>query len=126
MAKSKPLQPAADRLGEIRAQISKLEDERKELEREVQEAEILEKVLSGEIEFPPGQEEKLHRECVKQQELEEAQGAREEELSDLWSWVEEFGSHTGACLSGALAGNRALHPLCTCGWNDVATELERA
>lgn len=105
--------------------IAKLEAKRKELEREVQEKEILEKVLAGEIDLSPEQDESLHRECVKQSELEEAQDARQEEVSDLWRWVAEFASHTAACCHGALVGLRRPHRLCTCGFNEVATELER-
>lgn len=105
---------AAERLEALEEEINELEDKRKELMRE----EIEENPPDG---------------WVKKEEAdadveEEADARREaEEAEDRWfDAIEKFGGHTPACCEGVLLGTKALSPICTCGWNEIATELERA
>jgi hypothetical protein len=80
-------------------------------------------------------EEEIHSECITEEALEAAEEERDKAEEDAAAsriaeeearrCLERFGSHTAACLFGALAGSQKLHPLCTCGWNQVATEIER-
>lgn len=112
-------------LDDLDEQISALEDKRKELTLEIEKEEILEKVLSGEIDLTPEQEKSLHENCHSEDEFSEVQEHADLVETEAWDYLQEFGSHTAACLSGALVGEKRPHPLCTCGWNHVATEAER-
>jgi hypothetical protein len=121
-----PKKSPQEQLDEIDSQLDNLEEKRKELLLEIQTAEVFEKILSGEIDLTEEQEKDLHIDCRTVEELDEQTAEDRAAAEEAWDYLREFGSHAGACLSGALAGNQELHPLCTCGWNHVATEIERA
>jgi TolA-binding protein len=99
---------AREQLDEIDDKISELEDKRKELLFEVAKEEAKE-------------DDEVHEDCASKDDLK----AAEDEAEAAAEALERFGGHRADCLSGALAGTQKLHPLCTCGWNDVATEIER-
>jgi hypothetical protein len=92
-------------------------DARRAYEEAIQEAER-EKVLFDE-------EGTLHSGCFSAEDVHDARDEGREEGEEAWDHLRAYGSHGPECLSGALATERALHPLCTCGWNHVATQLER-
>jgi hypothetical protein len=107
---------ASDRLNDVLTQISILEDRRKEL-------------LIEEAKEEARQDEEIHSECITDQDLdnavEEARAEEREAAEEVWDHLRTYGGHEATCLSGALLGEKAPHALCTCGWNEVATQLER-
>jgi hypothetical protein len=107
---------ASDRLNDVLTQISILEDRRKEL-------------LIEEAKEEARQDEEIHSECITDQDLdnavEEARAEEREAAEEVWDHLRTYGGHEATCLSGALLGEKAPHALCTCGWNEVATVLER-
>lgn len=101
--------------------------EGKEPNEEVQETDIekfLEQAQAVAEEIEDLREE-VNDEHKAREEAETRADAAEEEVHQLRQALQAFGGHNPECLSGALAGAKALHPLCTCGWNGVATEIER-
>jgi hypothetical protein len=104
-----PKKSSAELLDDLEDEISKLEDRRKELLFEVAREEVQD-------------DQAGHEECYS---AEEVQEAREEGDIETWDALCQFGCHRPSCCEGALAGTQKLHRLCTCGWNEVATEIER-
>lgn len=120
-AEAEEKKSAKDRLDGIDEQIQKLNDEREVLYREVTEEEVLEDGEKVQALIDRAVEEARKEESERFDEhVEEACEDRRRE------WLEPlrlYGGHQD-CLEGAVVGRR-LHPQCTCGWNDVATDLER-
>jgi hypothetical protein len=106
-----PKKSPQEQLDEIDDQMTALEERRKELLFEVAKEEAAE-------------DEEVHKDCASKDELREAEEEADENY-EAWEHLRQFGGHAPPCLQGALAGTQALHPLCTCGWNEVATHLER-
>lgn len=107
-----------DAIADLKDKLSDLEGKRKEIEHEILKEEIREEVLYDE-------EGTVHAECFTATEVEDARAEGTEQAHDVWDALQVYGGHTATCLSGALLGSQVLHPLCTCGWNDAATDLER-
>lgn len=115
-----PKKSPQEQLDEVVEQINSLEDKREELLYEVTKEEVRE-----DEDFL----EEVHKGCLTEEavdiKIDEAREDAEQDAEEAWQLLREFGGHAPPCLSGALVGSRALHPLCTCGWNEVATRLER-
>jgi hypothetical protein len=113
-----PKKSSAELLDDLEDEISKLEDRRKELLFEVAKEEVRH-----------DEDGTLHENCKDENDIDNAvQETREEdgvELDEVWEALSQFGGHRPSCCEGALAGTQKLHRLCTCGWNEVATEIER-
>lgn len=108
---------AGDRLEDIETQLEDLEEKRKELLFEIAKEEAAES-------------EEVHKNCISEETLKEEEERADdaethaEETEWAYQALENFGGHKADCLQGAVTGHR-LHPLCTCGWNEIATEIER-
>jgi hypothetical protein len=103
-----------EQLDKLDRQLQVLEDKRKELLFEVAKEEAKE-------------DDSLHGSCTSEEDLEEYREDMEAELrEEIRHVLGQFGGHRPSCCEGALAGTQKLHRLCTCGWNEVATQLERA
>lgn len=68
-------------------------------------------------------ERKEHEQEIEDARQEGREESREEVQDETLDWLARYGGHQD-CLEGAVVGQK-LHPRCTCGWNDVATDLER-
>src|SRR5437868_1326674 len=99
----------SEQLDDVERQIADLQEKQKELKHEVAKEEARDDIEQAEKE----------REAA-----EDAAARAEEDAQEAWDFIREHGGHAATCLQGALAGSQALHPLCTCAWNHIATQLE--
>lgn len=102
-----PRRDPAARLRWVKARIDRLKDREEELEGEVQEEEDKKRDEEHEAEVEQAREE-----------------GYEEQDHERLVQLARYGGHTD-CYFGVIVGQK-LHPLCTCGWNEVRTEVEMA
>lgn len=105
-------------------ELASLRERKEQLEREQKEEEVRHEVEEALRDRIQRELRKEHDADLEQARDDAAQEAREEAWEEALALLARYGRHQEGCYAGFVQG-QGLDPFCTCGWNEVATAVER-